>query len=206
MLCYSGCSISHLAISLLLSTLRALAKTWWRLDFRCCQLLTQIGEISFPMNRQKEGGCSQEEKIAQPEYGISKCEISPARCTLPWIEKETSTFLSLANLPSQRTSDLRLPPPQSAGDGRRRPVRSNSHLELTGQTLLLSVSGDIRWLLQNDQSEPIIPDPKASIQHVAIDPKGHHMAAVNNKVLDKKLFCGIIWHSFSGPLLCLGSI
>jgi len=37
------------------------------------------------------------------------------------------------------------------------------------------------WNLQNDQSEPIIPDPKASIQHVAIDPKGHHMAAVNNK-------------------------
>ena len=37
-------------------------------------------------------------------------------------------------------------------------------------------------MLQNDQSEPIIPDPKASIQHVAIDPKGHHMAAVNNKV------------------------
>ena len=37
-------------------------------------------------------------------------------------------------------------------------------------------------MVQNDQSEPIIPDPKASIQHVAIDPKGHHMAAVNNKV------------------------
>ena len=103
----------------------------------------------------------------------------------PMDRKETSTFLSLANLPSQRTSDLRLPPPQPAGDGCRGPVRSNSHLELTGQTLLLSDAGDISWLLQNDQSEPIIPDPKASIQHVAIDPKGHHMAAVNNKVLDK---------------------
>ena len=40
-------------------------------------------------------------------------------------------------------------------------------------------------MVQNDQSEPIIPDPKASIQHVAIDPKGHHMAAVNNKVANK---------------------
>ena len=27
------------------------------------------------------------------------------------------------------------------------------------------------WNLQNDQSEPIIPDPKASIQHIAIDPQ-----------------------------------
>ena len=109
---------------------------------------------------------------------------------------DLSSFISSANLPSQRTSNLRLPPPQPAGDGCRGPVRSNSHLELAGQTLLLSDAGDISWLLQNDQSEPIIPDPKASIQHVAIDPKGHHMAAVNNKVLDKKLFCGII-----GPTL-----
>merc|ERR1712226_182477 len=37
------------------------------------------------------------------------------------------------------------------------------------------------WNLQNDQSEPIVPDPGASIQHVAIDPQGLHMAAVNNK-------------------------
>ena len=98
---------------------------------------------------------------------------------------DLSSFISSANLPSQRTSNLRLPPPQPAGDGRRWPVWSNSHLEFTGQILLLSDAGDISWLLQNDQSEPIIPDPKASIQHVAIDPKGHHMAAVNNKVLDK---------------------
>ena len=61
----------------------------------------------------------------------------------PMDRKETSTFLFLANLPSQRTSDLRLPPPQPAGDGRRGPVRSNSHLEFTGQTLLLSYAGDI---------------------------------------------------------------
>jgi len=37
------------------------------------------------------------------------------------------------------------------------------------------------WNLQNDQSEPIIPDPKASIQHICIDPQGHYMAAVNNR-------------------------
>ena len=121
-----------------------ISKNVMTVGFQVQPILTQTDEIPFPMNRQKEGGCSQEERTAQPESGISKCEISPARCTLPWIEKETSTFLSLANLPSQRTSNLRLPPPQSAGDGRRRPVRSNSHLELTGQTLLLSVSGDIR--------------------------------------------------------------
>ena len=195
MLCYSGCSISHLAISLLLSTLRALAKTWWRLDFRCCQLLTQTSDTIS--NEQAEGrwmftgGEDCTARIWDLKMRNLSCQVYS-----PMDRKETSTFLSLANLPSQRTSDLRLPPPQPARDGRRGPVRSNSHLEFTGQTLLLSYAGDISWILQNDQSEPIIPDPKASIQHVAIDPKGHHMAAVNNKVLDKKLFCGII-----GPTL-----
>ena len=51
-------------------------------------------------------------------------------------------------------------------------------------------------MLQNDQSEPIIPDPKASIQHVAIDPKGHHMAAVNNKVSKTVKICVFNTHVY----------
>ena len=64
-----------------------ISKNVMTVGFQVQPILTQTDEIPFPMNRQKEGGCSQEERIAQPEYGISKCEISPARCTLPWIEK-----------------------------------------------------------------------------------------------------------------------
>lgn len=37
------------------------------------------------------------------------------------------------------------------------------------------------WNLQNDQSEPIIPEPGASIQDIAIDAQGLFMAAVNNQ-------------------------
>jgi len=37
------------------------------------------------------------------------------------------------------------------------------------------------WNLQNDQSEQLIPEPDASIQHIDIDKQGLYMAAVNNK-------------------------
>ena len=59
-----------------------ISKNVMTVGFQVQPILTQTDEIPFPMNRQKEGGCSQEERIAQPEYGISKCVISPARCSL----------------------------------------------------------------------------------------------------------------------------
>jgi len=37
------------------------------------------------------------------------------------------------------------------------------------------------WNLQNDQSEQLIPEQDASIQHIDIDKQGRYMAAVNNK-------------------------
>ena len=144
--------------------------------------------------RQRVGGCSQVVKIAQQEYGISRCEISPARFTLANQSScKITSLISAENLPSKRTCYLCLPPSKSARDGGGGPVRRHSHLELAGLVDMNLFPSSLLFLenpywglysimLQNDQSEPIIPDPKASIQHVAIDPKGHHMAAVNNKV------------------------
>ena len=150
-----------------------------------------LNQSMIDIYRQRVGGCSLVGKTAQPEYGISRCEISPARFTFANQSScKITSLISTANLPSERPCYMCLPASKSAGDGGGGPVRRHTHLELAGLKNIsfifcnpTSSCESLYWtMLQNDQSEPIIPDPKASIQHVAIDPKGHHMAAVNNKV------------------------
>ena len=144
--------------------------------------------------RQRVGGCSPVGKIAQQEYGISRCEISPARFTLA---NQSSCKITMvpawfpqrifqANAPV--TCACLHPNQQEMVVGDQSGAIHIWNLQVWRIFLFIfcypnsSCESLYRIMLQNDQSEPIIPDPKASIQHVAIDPKGHHMAAVNNKV------------------------
>ena len=83
--------------------------------------------------RQRVGGCSPVGKIAQQEYGISRCEISPARFTLANQSScKITSLISTANLPSKRACYMCLPPSKSARDGGGGPVRRHTHLELAG--------------------------------------------------------------------------